>query len=264
MVLCNLHLISLRNDVSPALFLGKLRWNGIKPIVQARPIRWMVLPTQLSVGHLIGRNIRWDLFLILEETDPIPHEAQLDIDGIWSVSCGVSSKALSGYAAANSKLLFPPPGSVSPPEPQEIEPSNSSQNLETSLELCEWIGALPAEIRDRPVSMLNLLAVNPGKKDDYKKYRDAFVTNAGTRHGANIKLVGRIAGGAAADDGWDEIAFVHYPSVSHFAAMAASRDYQEINHEHRLPSLKDTFILCVMEVDDQANIVDPRQTRERL
>ncbi|KAI1213065.1 uncharacterized protein F4807DRAFT_310016 [Annulohypoxylon truncatum] len=264
MVLCNIHLISLRDDVSPALFLGKLRWNGIKPIVQARAVRWMILPTQISVGHLIGRNIRWDLFLILEESDPIPHEAQLDIDGIWSASCGVSSKALAGYAAGNSKLLYPPPGSVSPPEPHDIEPSNSSQNLETSLELCEWIGALPTEVRDRPVSMLNLLAFKPGMKDLYKKYGDAFTANVGSRHGGKVKLVGRIAGGPAGDDGWDEFAFVHYPSVSHFAAMAASRDYQEVNHEYRLPSLKDTLILCVMEVDNQGNIVDPRPTRERL
>ncbi|KAI1105953.1 hypothetical protein F4804DRAFT_303012 [Jackrogersella minutella] len=264
MVLCNLHLINLRDGVSLGSFLGKLRWTGIKPVVQARVVRWMIHPTQISVGHLIGRNIRWDLLLILEETDVIPYEAQLDVDAIWSASCGVSSKALAGYAAANAKLLYPPPGSVKPAEPHTIEPSTTSQNLETSLELCEWIAALPTELRDHPVSMLNLLAFNPGRKDQYKRYGDAFTSDVGSRHGGKVKLVGRVAGGQAEDDGWDEIALVHYPSVQHFAAMAASPDYQEANHHYRLDSLKDTFILCVMEVDDNGNIVDLRHTRERL
>ena len=41
----------------------------------------------------------------------------------------------------------------------------------------------------------------------------------------------------------------HYPSLQHFAEMIGSKDYQEANHGWRLPSLKDTFILCTTELD---------------
>lgn len=53
---------------------------------------------------------------------------------------------------------------------------------------------------------------------------------------------------------WDEIAIAHYPSLSHFAAMAGSKDYQFINKKHRVPSLRDTFILCTMEIGDNGEL----------
>lgn len=212
----------------------------------------------------LGRNIHWGLLLILEEADSIPQEAQQDIEAIWSVVCGVSSKALSGYASANKALLNPPAGSAAPPERHAVEPSRTSQNLEVSPELSEWIAALPAQLREHPVSMLNLLAFHAGKMDQYKQYGAAFTAKAGSRHGGKVKIVGKVAGGQAQSDGWEEIAFVHYPSVQHFAAMAASRDYQDVNHQYRLGALKDTFILCVMEVDDDGDIVSSRLDREKL
>ncbi|KAI1393563.1 uncharacterized protein F4822DRAFT_16780 [Hypoxylon trugodes] len=264
MVLCHLHIISLKDGITVGSFLRKLRQNGIKPVVQARAIRWMIRPTELSASHLLSRNLRWDLFLILKEADSIPQSAQADIQGIFSASCGVSSKALSGYAAINTELLRPAPGSVAPPEPHQVSPSATSQKLEGSAELNEWIAGLPVEIRSHPVSMLNLLAFNSGKLDDYKKYGTEFAARVGSKHGGRVKIVGKVAGGQAQDHGWEEVAFVHYPSVQHFASMAANKDYQEINHKYRLGALKDTLILCVMEIDDEGNLVNVRSTREKL
>ncbi|QDS69748.1 hypothetical protein FKW77_010122 [Venturia effusa] len=57
---------------------------------------------------------------------------------------------------------------------------------------------------------------------------------------------------------WDEIAIAHYPSLLHFAAMAGSRDYQSVNHAHRIPSLRDTFILCTMEIGDDGELAGGR------
>ncbi|KAI1467136.1 uncharacterized protein F4812DRAFT_451460 [Daldinia caldariorum] len=264
MVLCNLQLISLRDGISVGSFLAKLRRNSVKPVVQARFIRWMILPTQLSAGYLLGRNIRWDLLLILEENDAIPHEAQLDIDATWSAASGVSSKAISNYAVMNAELLRPAPGSVKPPEKHTVEPSRTSQNLEMSPELDQWITALPAPLKEHPVSMLNLLAFNPGKKDQYKQYGAEFSAKVGSKHGGQVKIVGRVVGGQAQRDGWEEIAFVHYPSVRHFASMAASKDYQDVNHNYRLGALRDTFICCVMEVDDDSNISSSHSTKGKL
>jgi hypothetical protein len=42
--------------------------------------------------------------------------------------------------------------------------------------------------------------------------------------------VGNVIGKQGKDEGWDEIALAHYPSLEHFAAMLASSDYQEVNH----------------------------------
>lgn len=47
------------------------------------------------------------------------------------------------------------------------------------------------------------------------------------------------------------MALAHYPSLEHFAEMLASEDYQAANHEWRLPSLRDTCILCTSELDLQ-------------
>ncbi|KAI2630867.1 hypothetical protein GGR54DRAFT_174359 [Hypoxylon sp. NC1633] len=264
MVLCNLHLISLKADVSLGAFLSKLRQNGIKPVVQARVVRWMILPTEISIGHLLGRNISWNLLLFLKDTDSIPQGVRQDIQAIWSAACGVSAKALSSYASANAELLRPSPGSVAPLKQHTVEPSRTSQDLEMSPELSEWIAATPAPMREHPVSMLNLLAFHPGKINQYKAYGTAFSTKVGSQHGGRVKIVGKVAGGQAQDDGWEEIAFVHYPSVQHFAAMAGSKDYQEVNHRYRLGALKDTFILCVMEVDDDGDVVNLSRAREKL
>lgn len=36
--------------------------------------------------------------------------------------------------------------------------------------------------------------------------------------------------------------------------MISSKDYREVNEQYRLGSLKDTFILCTMEVDDDGEL----------
>jgi hypothetical protein len=46
--------------------------------------------------------------------------------------------------------------------------------------------------------------------------------------------------------------------LEHFAAMLGSKDYQEVNHKYRLGALKDTFILCTMEIGDDGELVGGR------
>ena len=109
--------------------------------------------------------------------------------------------------------------------------------------------------KNHPVAMLNLLAFVEGKREQYKKYGAAFSQSVGARYGGNAKVVGRVLGGPAGEDGWDEIAVAHYPSIQHFAAMIGDKDYQEANQTFRLGSLKDTFIICTMEVDSDGELV---------
>lgn len=121
------------------------------------------------------------------------------------------------------------------------------------------------------VSMLNFLAFKPGAAhhDAYKRYGAAFAGSIGKRRGGEAKLVGNVvrppSGGSGSDSGdggdsgevgkgkkgqeeWDEFALAHYPSIEHFADMLASEDYQEVNLKERVPSLRDTCILCTSEL----------------
>lgn len=47
---------------------------------------------------------------------------------------------------------------------------------------------------------------------------------------------------------------VRETAIHHFTDMLASEDYQKVNHEFRLPALKDTCILCTTELDPELSI----------
>ncbi len=100
--------------------------------------------------------------------------------------------------------------------------------------------------------MLNLLAFKEGRKEDYLRYGAEFAKSIGSRRGGNAKIVGSVVHGKKGEgdggEGWDEVALAHYPSIEHFADMLASEDYQVVNQKYRVPSLKDTFILCTSEL----------------
>jgi hypothetical protein len=103
--------------------------------------------------------------------------------------------------------------------------------------------------------MLNLLAFKEGKKEDYLRYGAEFARSIGSRRGGDAKIVGSVIHGKGGQEGerddgerWDEVALAHYPSIQHFADMLASEDYQAVNQKYRVPSLKDTFILCTSEI----------------
>jgi uncharacterized protein (DUF1330 family) len=224
----------------------------------------MILPTRISAGHLLSRNTHWDLLLAVEGGAVIPAASQADIAAIWTASCGLCAQALSSYASLNAALLNKPHGLVKLGDLSERSEGDSSQNLELSSEWVQWIAALPPSAREQPVSMLNLLAFNPGKKDQYKQYGTEFSNRVGSRHGGHVKLVGRVVESQARADGWDEIAWVHYPSITHFAAMSASKDYQDVNKQYRLGALKDTFILCCQEINDDGELAAAKLGSSKL
>jgi uncharacterized protein (DUF1330 family) len=224
----------------------------------------MILPTRISAGHLLSRNTHWDLLLAVEGGAVIPAASQADIAAIWTASCGLSAQALSSYASLNAALLNKPRGLVKLGDLSERSEGDSSQNLELSSEWVQWIAALPPSAREQPVSMLNLLAFNPGKKEQYKQYGTEFSNRVGSRHGGHVKLVGRVVESQARADGWDEIAWVHYPSITHFAAMSASKDYQDVNKQYRLGALKDTFILCCQEINDDGELAAAKLGSSKL
>lgn len=245
MPICTIHLLSLNVPLSQ--FLGALEKSAISPLTVGRVARWIITPTKISVDPLLREDANWDVLLIIPNADRLPHGLRSMARKEWTVKAGVPSRLLRDFAAKNKRLLSPQQGDVPPLTGALDSPrkADSAQSLELSDELHGWIRSFGEREGRGAVSMLNLLAFKDGMKEEYLKYGKAFAESIGIRRGGTAKIVGSSPDGIKE---WDEIALAHYPSIHHFADMLASNDYQEVNHRHRVPSLKDTFILCTTEL----------------
>lgn len=231
---------------------------SVKPLVVSKVVRWIIKPEQMSVSRLL--DTKWDLLVILPASSAIP-SAYLGKDWVsehWSITAGMPSGLFKDFEARNGQLLHPESGSVPPLTGALDRPrmTSSTQGLELNDELLQWSKDFKLG-QNGAVSMLNLLAFKPGKEAhaSYLRYGKAFAETIGSKRGGNAKVVGKVVPEQGTDgedsSGWDEIALAHYPSIRHFLDMIASEDYQAVNHEHRLPSLKDTCILCTTELDPE-------------
>ncbi|KAF7894286.1 hypothetical protein EAF00_007800 [Botryotinia globosa] len=248
---CTLHLLSL--SVTIPHFLSALSTTSLTPLTIGRVVRWIVLPTSISIDPLIARNIHWDILIILPNTDILPVSLQKLILHQWQVTAGIPSRLLHDFASKNRRLLDPRPEDTPPltGSLNNYHAKASAQSLELSPPLLEWIKTYTNQEGRGAVSMLNLLAFKPGLKEEYLKYGAEFAKSIGSKRGGIAKIVGTVIheGDSTERGEWDEVAVAHYPSIEHFADMLASEDYQEVNHRHRVGSLKDTFILCTTELD---------------
>ncbi|KAJ2896706.1 hypothetical protein MKZ38_005276 [Zalerion maritima] len=270
MPVCTLVLLSLR--VPPAELLSALSkaTPPVKPLVASRVVRWIVVPRSISADALLHRNVRWDLLLVLPPEAPeLPTNSAPMVAARNAVLLGTKEK----------RECPPREGTAAGGDGTGGKTPESSENLELSAELRDWVAEWGGDGREgeNPVSMLNLLAFEEGMKDTYIKYGEEFAARVGRKRGGVAKITGVVVedgggrglggpggeesrggggGGAGAGKGkadgtvnkWDQIAIAHYPSIRHFADMLAAEDYQEVNMRYRVPSLKDTFILCTTEV----------------
>jgi hypothetical protein len=251
MPLATVHLIALSPNTNVSLFLRALKSISFKPLVISHALRWIVQPEHLSTDRLLTTN--WDLLIIAPTTSPFP-ATYLTRDWVsshWSITAGIPSSIVNGFADRNTKLLKPdaPAPTASNSQPRIVQ---SAQGLEATPELLQWQN--PAG-PSTPVSMLNLLAFKPGPEAhaSYKRYGQAFADSIGSSRGGLAKIVGKVVPEQGTDgedsEGWDEVALAQYPSFGLFVDMLASEDYQAVNHRERLPALRDTCILCTSEVD---------------
>lgn len=254
MPLATVHLVALSANTDISKFLRALKSISFKPLVISHALRWIVQPERLSTDLLLTTT--WDLLIITPTSSPFP-DTYLTKDWVsshWSITAGIPSSIVNGFADRNAKLLSGDPSNVSQSNTPKSAPkiAKSAQGLEATNELLEWKN--PAG-NSTPVSMLNLLAFKPGPEahESYKRYGKAFAESIGSRRGGLAKIVGKVVPGQGTADedaeGWDEVALAQYPTFALFMDMLASEDYQAVNHRDRLPALKDTCILCTSEVD---------------
>ncbi|KAJ9622107.1 uncharacterized protein PV06_05817 [Exophiala oligosperma] len=257
MPLATLHLISLDPSSSIDSFLTSLKSTSVKPLAVSKVIRWIITPTEIEADALLRPSRPWDLLLIVLGGDPLPDSLTSQVACHWSAVTGIPSRLTKDFASTNDAILHPSPSSVPPLTGALDRPrlGSSSQTLEMSPDLLNWIKSFrTTKAGSSPLSMLNLLAFKPGLKDSYLKYGKAFAESIGSRRGGNAKLVGNIVPQAPpasqpSRKGWDEFALASYPSISHFADMLASEDYQAVNLKYRVPALEDTLILCTSEIE---------------
>lgn len=250
---CTIHLLHLSTGLPH--FLDQLSASlQDKPIVVSRVIRWIIRPTSIDVSLLLDHP--WDLLIVLPGTNALPaplRSARL-VRRIYTLQAGIPSVLLKGFSEKNAKLLAPNENDI-PALTGSLENPRiaaTSQNLEMSPDLKAWFPTWEANGSPSgrgAVSMLNLLTFKAGMHEEYLKYGKAFGESIGKRRGGTAKLVGKVIGDGSSKREWDEIALAHYPSIRHFADMAASEDYQAVNHRHRIPSLQDTCILMTSELD---------------
>jgi len=247
MPLATVHLVALSSNTDISKFLRALGSISFKPLVISRALRWIVQPEQLSTDRLL--TTKWDLLIITPTSSPFP-ETYLTKDWVsshWSITAGIPSSIVNGFADRNKKLLNANSSDVPQPAASQPKIAKSAQGLEATPELLQWQNPAGAST---PVSMLNLLAFKPGPEahESYKRYGKAFAESIGSKRGGLAKIVGKVVPGEDTE-GWDEVALAHYPNFAMFMDMLASEDYQAVNHRDRLPALRDTCILCTSEVD---------------
>lgn len=257
MPLATIHLVSLTASTNILQFLDSLKSTSLKPLIISKVIRWIIEPEKIDADLLLHPPKPWDLLVITLGSDPFPASLESQVHTHWTATAGVPSRLTNDLPTTNSRLLHPDPKSVPAISQNLANPhlnATSSQHLELSPSLQSWIQSFS---QTRPgnsaVSMLNLLSFNEGMKPSYLKYGAAFSQSIGIKRGGVAKLVGNITtqrpeAQTGRAGSWNEFALAHYPSLSHFADMLASSDYQAVNLKYRVPALKDTLILCTSEI----------------
>lgn len=206
MPVCTIHLLSLSASLPD--FLTTLRNSSLKPLVTAKVARWIITPTELSKDTLLHPSQPWDLFLILpSSSERLPKEIESIIKDHWSIKAGIPSKLVDSFHSTNKRLLHPASGDVPSLTGALSHPkiAESSQALELNDELQGWITS--GKGPKGAISMLNLLAFRPGKKEKYLKYGKAFAESIGSSRGGVAKIVGKVVPQSCSDgcEEWEEV-----------------------------------------------------------
>jgi len=118
------------------------------------------------------------------------------------------------------------------------------------------IAGLRALDQQQPVVMLNLMRFRDRSLDGDGSGWDAYLRYSALTvpmikaRGGTLLWTGEakmIALGAEADQSWDYIALVSYPSVAAFIDMMTSADYEQLSDPHRRNGCADHVIIATAE-----------------
>ncbi|KAF2462042.1 hypothetical protein BDY21DRAFT_418031 [Lineolata rhizophorae] len=249
-LLCDIYLLRLTQSIND--FKVTVTRSALKPLVIGTATEWMLKPHTLSV-ELVSRP--WDIFLLVESSsEGLPAEVKSAIASQWKTSANISSSMTESLMKDNHSLLNPSPDHIPPLTGSLQKPRVIDPDLEVNFtpEIEEWTKSFSAtDEGKRPVSMLNLLAYNEGKRDTFLGYIEVFNEAVGAKRGAMGKLFGSVPEDQReSSGGWEDIALVHYPSIWHFADLIASEEYRECDRKYKQGAVKDCGILCITSKRD--------------
>ncbi|KAJ1019231.1 hypothetical protein NDA13_006151 [Ustilago tritici] len=284
MPVCALHLVQLHNASSTSVdaFLHKLfnASNADFSVVTVSKVQAPIIRPTL-VDHSILNNTPWSLLLVVTgaHSHIIPSNLMSSFSTHYSVISGIPSRIINNYTSISENLRKEAPqtplleikldssNDVIPPSKLSSSPTltrEDGQDLSLSPALLGLAKRLNHEVKHHgPVSMLNLLHFHTDARavESYHEYGRRFASVAGKR-GGNAKLVGvvikplkegqkdsRGRADTEKEGWWNECTLVHYPSINHFIDMSVDEEYQFINKEYRLKAIKDTALICTVEVD---------------
>jgi hypothetical protein len=209
-------IILLSLETSIPKFISTLHKTTLKPLVIAKVARWIITPSTLSKVALLQPSQPWDILLILPgASNQLPENLRGIIKDQWSIQAGIPSRLLASFNSTNEHLLQPSAGEIPKLTGALSHPriAKSSQALELSDELRQWISS--GQSPKGAVSMLNLLAFQAGRKDEYLKYGKAFAESIGSRRGGVAKIVGKVVPGGCSDgcQEWEEVCNCGYRAL---------------------------------------------------
>ena len=274
MVQCTLSLIALHPGDAASDFLTKAG-SGIR-LITGVPHGWVLQPHSRESKSLVGRE--WDLFVLTEASDQAFETAVQNFAAAY-VKATVSIPAAQYddlLANVNKKAT---PAKETPPLPKEFSDGKTGQvpkqhilpakdgPLEPGeLKLYEPMAtflssALPATVRDKPVSLFNLFKYRNGDPNVHEHYMQGFKEKFGPAAGAQLKFMGPVVSqpeyveglqteSRDAKMGWQDANIVQYDSIWHYVYMLSTDVYQELNKE-KVRGLEDTCILLVSEIELQ-------------
>lgn len=250
-VFSTIHLLALSTTLSS--FLVSVAVLQPQPLAVAKVEGWVHPPENTSVDSLVtGRS--WDILLVLRGGGAIPESLKATVNASWSITAKVSSGMVDNYREMNKTMLHPKPEDI--PELRAratgettVPRQDQSQALafQVSPELDAWFRSFSTTNGAGPVSMFNVLSY--ADKDKYMGYIKAFGESLTPHYGGTPKIFGEVVASGGEGKVWDDVAIVQYPSITHFADMLASEEYAAIDRKHKVGALKDTGILCIVDLD---------------
>lgn len=249
--LSTIHLLSLSTPLP--IFLISVAALQPQPLTVAKVAAWVHPPETVSVGSLVAGK-SWDVLLVLRGGGDVPKSLKATVKASWSITAKVSSGMIENYREMNKTMLHPKPEDIPELRPRvaggnTVPTQDRTEPLafRVSPELEAWFHSFSATNGAGPVSMFNLLSY--ADKDKYMEYLKAFGESLTPQYGGTLKIYGEVVTSSVEGKVWDDVAIVQYPSITHFADMLASEEYAAIDRKHKVGALKDTGILCTMELD---------------
>jgi len=249
--LSTIHLLSLSTPLP--IFLISVAALQPQPLTVAKVAAWVHPPEIVSVGSLVvGKS--WDVLLVLRGDGDVPEPLKASVKASWSITAKVSLQTIVKYREMNKTMLHPKPENIPELHPHaaggNTTPSKDQSEplaFQVSPELDAWFRSFATTNGAGPVSMFNLLSYLD--KEKYMGYIKAFGESLTPHYGGSPKIIGEVVTSSGEGKVWDDVAIVQYPSVTHFADLLASEEYAAIDRKHKVGALKDTGILCIVELD---------------